>query len=66
MAVLIAWAVPGRADDKPAAAPTQTGAITGLVVDLQGHPVAGADGLGRFPPGEDSGPPAAAPTGGSA
>ena len=42
MAVLIAWAVHGRADEKPARAPAQTGAITGLVVDLQGRPVAGA------------------------
>jgi Carboxypeptidase regulatory-like domain len=42
MAVLIAWAVHGRADEKPARAPEKTGAITGLVVDLQGRPVAGA------------------------
>jgi hypothetical protein len=42
MAVLIAWAVHGRADEKPARAPAQTGAITGLVVDQQGRPVAGA------------------------
>jgi Carboxypeptidase regulatory-like domain len=42
MAVLIAWAVHGRADEKPDRAPAQTGAITGLVVDLQGRPVAGA------------------------
>ena len=42
MTVLIAWAVHGRADEKPAGAPAQTGAITGLVVDLQGRPVAGA------------------------
>ncbi len=42
MGVLIAWAVPGRADEKPARAPAQTGAITGMVVDQQGRPVAGA------------------------
>lgn len=35
--------VQSRADDKPAAAPAQTGAITGLVADWQGHPVAGAE-----------------------
>ena len=43
MAALIAWAVPGRADETPAVAPEQTGAVTGLVVDLQGRPVAGAE-----------------------
>ena len=43
IAALIAWAVPGRADEKPAAAPAETGAVTGLVVDLQGRPVAGAE-----------------------
>jgi hypothetical protein len=42
MAVLIAWAIRGRADEKPARAPAQTGAITGLVVDPQSRPVAGA------------------------
>jgi hypothetical protein len=42
MAVLIACATLGRADDKPAGAPAQTGAITGQVVDMEGHPVAGA------------------------
>jgi Carboxypeptidase regulatory-like domain len=42
MAVLIAWAVHGRADEKPARAPAQTGAITGMVVDPHGRPVAGA------------------------
>jgi hypothetical protein len=41
-AVLIAWAVHGRADERPAGAPAETGAITGMVVDLQGRPVAGA------------------------
>jgi len=43
LAVLIAWTVRGRADEKPAGAPAQTGAITGLVVDRQGRPVAGAE-----------------------
>lgn len=43
MAALIAWAVPGRADEEPAGAPAETGAVTGLVVDLQGRPVAGAE-----------------------
>lgn len=43
MAALIAWAVPGHADEKPAGAPAETGAITGLVVDLQGRPVDGAE-----------------------
>jgi len=42
MAALIAWAVDGRADEKPAGALAQTGAITGLVVDLQGRAVPGA------------------------
>ncbi len=43
MTVLIAWAVYGRTDEQPARAPAQTGAITGLLVDLQGRPVAGAE-----------------------
>ena len=42
MAVIIVWAVHGRADDEPARAPELKGAITGLVVDPQGRPVAGA------------------------
>ncbi|MFI5459216.1 MAG: carboxypeptidase-like regulatory domain-containing protein [Isosphaerales bacterium] len=42
IAVLIAWAVHGRADEKLARAPAQTGSITGLVVNQQGRPVAGA------------------------
>src|SRR3954468_16181892 len=42
MAAPGAGAVHGRADEKPAGAPAQTGAITGLVVDQQGRPVAGA------------------------
>jgi hypothetical protein len=42
MAIMIAWAVHGRADEKPAGVPAQTGAVTGLVVDQQGRPVAGA------------------------
>jgi hypothetical protein len=46
LAVLIAWAVRGRADEKPARSPAQTGAITGVVVDLRGRPVAGATVLG--------------------
>src|SRR5690242_14765568 len=41
-AVLIAWAVHGRADEESAGAPAQTGAVTGLVVDVQGRPVVGA------------------------
>ncbi len=48
MAALIAWAVPGRADEEPADAPAETGAVTGLVVDLQGRPVAGAAVWGVF------------------
>jgi hypothetical protein len=43
MAVLNTWAIHGCADDKLAPAPEQTGAITGMVVDLQGRPVAGAE-----------------------
>jgi hypothetical protein len=39
---IIASAVPARADDKPAGASSQSGAITGTVVDLQGHPVRGS------------------------
>jgi hypothetical protein len=42
MAFLNAWAIHGRAEEKPAPAPGQAGAITGMVVDLQGRPVAGA------------------------
>jgi hypothetical protein len=42
LVVLIAWAGNGRTAEQPAVAPPQTGAITGLVVDLQGRPVAGA------------------------
>ncbi len=41
-AILLAWAVPGRADEKPVGATAGTGAIAGMVVDLQGRPVAGA------------------------
>jgi hypothetical protein len=41
MAVLIAWIGRGRADEEPVAT-ARTGAVTGQVVDLQGHPVAGA------------------------
>jgi hypothetical protein len=41
LALLIIWAGQTRADDKPAAA-VQTGAVTGQVVDLLGHPVVGA------------------------
>ncbi len=37
------WTTPGRADEKPHGTPAQTGAVTGLVVDLQGRPVAGAE-----------------------
>ncbi len=43
MVVLVAWAVPGRADETSAGASAETGAVTGLVVDLQGRPVAGAE-----------------------
>ncbi|MGO9468270.1 MAG: carboxypeptidase-like regulatory domain-containing protein [Isosphaeraceae bacterium] len=39
----LAWAVQSRADEKPSATPVQTGAVTGLVADLQGRPVAGAE-----------------------
>ncbi len=48
MAALVAWAVPGRADETPNGAPAETGAVTGLVVDLQGRPVAGAAVWGVF------------------
>jgi hypothetical protein len=48
MLALIAWPVLGRADEKPAVAPAQTGAVTGLVVDRQGHPVARATVWGLF------------------
>lgn len=47
-ATLIGSAVPGRADDQPADATAKTGAITGQVVDVQGHPVAGAAVWGVF------------------
>jgi hypothetical protein len=40
--VLMACADGSRADDKPAAPAAQTGAITGMIVDYQGHPVGGA------------------------
>jgi Carboxypeptidase regulatory-like domain len=43
MAALIAWATHGRADENPAGAAAQAGAVTGLVVDLKGRPVAGAE-----------------------
>jgi hypothetical protein len=42
LSALIAWAIHGRADEKPAGAAARTGAVAGLVVDLQGRPVAGA------------------------
>jgi hypothetical protein len=42
LAVLTAWADRGRGDERPTRMPAQTGTITGLVVDLQGRPVAGA------------------------
>jgi hypothetical protein len=41
LAILIAWAGHTHADDNPGAV-VQTGAVTGQVVDLQGHPVVGA------------------------
>jgi len=40
--ILTAWALASRADEKPASPPAQTGAVTGMVVDVQGRPVAGA------------------------
>jgi hypothetical protein len=43
MAGLFALGILGRADETPAGAPAETGAVTGLVVDLQGRPVAGAE-----------------------
>jgi hypothetical protein len=42
-ALLIVCAVHGRANETRAGAPAQTGAVTGLVVDLQGRPVAEAE-----------------------
>jgi hypothetical protein len=42
-ALLTAGAAPGRADEKAAGVPHQTGAITGLVTDRQGRSVAGAE-----------------------
>jgi hypothetical protein len=48
MFALIAWPVLGRADEQPAVAQAQAGAVTGLVVDRQGHPVAGAAVWGLF------------------
>jgi hypothetical protein len=42
MAVLLALGAQSRAGEKSGGAPAQTGAITGLVVDPQGRPVAGA------------------------
>jgi len=42
IALAFAWTVHGRADEKPARAVVQTGAVTGMVVDLEGRPVAGA------------------------
>jgi hypothetical protein len=39
---LTAWPILVRGDDKPAVAQAETGAVTGLLVDLQGHPVPGA------------------------
>jgi hypothetical protein len=43
MAALIAWVVHGRADEASARGSAETGAITGLVVDLQGRPVVRAE-----------------------
>jgi hypothetical protein len=43
MATWVACAINGRADETRARAPAQTGAVTGVVVDLQGRPVAGAE-----------------------
>jgi hypothetical protein len=43
LSALIAWATYGRADDTPSGAAAPTGAVTGLVVDLQGRPVVGAE-----------------------
>ena len=42
LSAVIAWATHGRADEEPAGAAAPTGAVTGLVVDQQGRPVAGA------------------------
>jgi hypothetical protein len=47
-AVLAAWAANGRAAEPPAGASTQTGAITGLVVDWKGRPVAEATVWGVY------------------
>jgi hypothetical protein len=43
MAIFISGAFQGRADETRAGAPARTGAVTGVVVDLQGRPVAGAE-----------------------
>jgi hypothetical protein len=43
LSALIAWAIHGRADETPVGVAAQTGVVTGLVVDLQGRPVAGAE-----------------------
>lgn len=41
--LLFILAVHGRADDKPAQTAAQTGALSGMVVDYRGHPVAAAE-----------------------
>jgi Carboxypeptidase regulatory-like domain len=43
LSTLVAWATLGRAEETPAGAAARTGAATGLVVDLQGRPVVGAE-----------------------
>jgi hypothetical protein len=61
-AALFAWAARGPASDEPARAPVQTGAITGLVVDLKGNPVAGAAVWGTTRP-RKTGPTRTGPDG---
>jgi hypothetical protein len=43
LAALCAWGIYAGADGKPSGAAAQTGAVTGWVVELHGHPVPGAD-----------------------
>jgi hypothetical protein len=48
VAISIAWTARGRGDEKPAGAPAQTGAVSGLVVDMLGRPVVAAAVWGAY------------------
>src|SRR5262249_3674434 len=48
IAAVVTRAVPGRADERDVRTSDEPGALSGLVVDLQDSPVAGAPGGGGF------------------